>query len=108
MCPGGIEYNLHLQDIGWQGFKADGAMAGTTGQARRVEAVQIRLTGQLKDNYSVWYRVHSQDFGWLGWAKDGAYAGTAGYAKRAEAVEVVILPKGAAAPGSTANAYRSK
>lgn len=108
VCPGGIEYNLHLKDIGWQGFKADGAMAGTTGQARRAEAVQIRLTGQLKDNYSVWYRVHSQDFGWLDWAKDGAYAGTAGYAKRAEAVEVVILPKGAVAPGSTANAYRSK
>lgn len=41
-------------------------------------------------------------------AKDGAPAGTANMGLRAEAIDVVVLPKGAAAPSSTANAYRSK
>ena len=105
---GGIEYQVHVQGIGWQGYRQDGATAGTLGKRRRVEAVQVRLTGDLANHFSVWYRVHSQTFGWSGWARDDDPAGSAGYRKRVEAVEVVILPKTAAAPGSTANAYRSK
>ena len=103
---GGIAYEAHVQAKGWLGEVANGALAGTTGQARRMEAVKIHLTGDISKHFSVWYRVHSQTFGWGGWAKDGDPAGTTGLAKRAEAVEVVILPVGAAAPGSTANAIR--
>ena len=75
---------------------ANGAQAGTTGQARRLEAVRISLTGEAakKGNYSVWYRVHSQTFGWLGWTCDGEPAGTTGLAKRAEAIDVQVLPQG--------------
>ena len=75
------------------GEVADGALAGTTGQSRRLEAVRIQLTGDMAADYSVWYRVHSQTY-WLGWAKDGEAAGTTGLSKRAEAVDVQILPAG--------------
>ena len=75
---------------------ADGAVAGTTGEARRLEAVRVRLTGELaaEGGYSVWYRVHRQTYGWMGWAHDGEDAGTTGLARRAEAVEVQVLPQG--------------
>ena len=38
-----IEYQTHVQSIGWQGWKRDGQIAGTTGQKKRLEAIQIRL-----------------------------------------------------------------
>ncbi len=91
---GGIEYRAHLQGTGWADWVADGAPCGTAGQSRRVEAVQMRLTGKVADTHSVWYRAHCQTFGWLGWACDGQAAGTAGQSKRSEAIEVQVLPKG--------------
>ncbi len=90
----GISYEAHVQDIGWQGARENGKVAGTEGQSKRVEAVRISLTGEAAKSYSVWYRVHSQDYGWLGWTHDGKDAGTAGLSKRAEAVEVQVLPQG--------------
>ena len=38
-----IHYRAHVQDIGWQAWVANGQTAGTTGQSKRVEAVQILL-----------------------------------------------------------------
>ncbi len=92
----GISYEVHAQGGGWMPAAADGALAGTTGQAKRLEAVRISLTGDAaKDGgYSVWYRAHSQSYGWLGWAHDGQEAGTTGLARRAEAIDVQVLPQG--------------
>lgn len=36
-----LYYESHVQDIGWQGIRKDGEMAGTTGQSKRIEAVRI-------------------------------------------------------------------
>ncbi|MDO4798712.1 MAG: hypothetical protein Q4A01_11920 [Coriobacteriales bacterium] len=91
---GGIEYRGHLQGIGWGEWVQGGKPCGTTGESRRMEAVQMRLTGALAWTHSVWYRVHSQTWGTLGWARDGQAAGTAGQSKRAEAIEVQVLPQG--------------
>ena len=91
---GGIEYRAHLQRAGWGDWVEGGKPCGTTNEARRMEAVQMRLTGALAKTHSVWYRVHSQTWAWLGWARDGQAAGTSGQAKRAEAVEVQVLPQG--------------
>lgn len=103
---GSIEYRAHCANIGWQGWRSDGAMAGTTGEARQVEAVGIRLTGEMANRYDVYYRVHSRNFGWLDWAKNGESAGTAGYGYRTEAFQVVLVEKGGAAPGATAEPFK--
>ena len=102
---GGICYTTHVQSYGWQGninksatWKKDGEMAGTSGQAKRLEAIMIKLTGEMADHYDVYYRVHAQSYGWLGWAKNGDPAGTAGYAKRLEGIQIVLVPKGGTAP----------
>ncbi len=105
---GGIEYQTHVQKYGWEDkWAADGELSGTQGEAKRLEAVRVRLTGELADHFDVWYRVHCQTYGWSGWAKNGEDAGTSGLARRTEAIEVVILPKEAAAPGSTEHAMRT-
>jgi uncharacterized protein YjdB len=73
-----------------------------------LEAIQIQLTGEMANHYDVYYRVHAQSYGWLGWAKNGESAGTAGLSKRLEGIEIVLVPKGSAAPGSTANHFIEK
>lgn len=103
----GITYRTHIQTIGWQGWKSNGELSGTTGQAKRLEAIQIKLTGDIAEKYDVYYRVHAQKFGWLGWAKNGEVAGTSGYAYRLEAIEIRLVKKGNSAPGSTSYPYRS-
>lgn len=105
---GSIRYTTHVQTYGWQAdmddvntWACDGAMAGTSGEAKRLEAIKIQLTGEMAEHYDVYYRVHAQTYGWLGWAKNGESAGTSGYGKRLEAIQIVLLAKGAAAPGNT-------
>ena len=103
---GGIAYATHVQTYGWQGadlnkpstWKHDGQMAGTSGEAKRLEAICITLTGEMAEHYDIYYRVHAQSYGWLGWAKNGEASGTAGYAKRLEGIQIVIVPKGGKAP----------
>ena len=47
-------------------------------QGKRVEAIQINLTGEMANHYDVYYRVHAESYGWLDWAKNGESAGTEG------------------------------
>ena len=103
-----IEYRTHVQNIGWQDWVRDGAMTGTSGRSLRLEAIDIRLTGDMASKYDVYYRVHAENVGWMGWAKNGQSAGTAGFSYRLEGIQVVLVDKGGAAPGSTANAFMQK
>lgn len=110
---GDIEYQTHIQGYGWEEdwkgtWAKNGALSGTESQSRRLEAICIRLTGEMEAHFDVYYRVHAQTFGWLGWAKNGAEAGTAGYGKRLEGIEIVLVEKNGKAPGDTANAFKEK
>ena len=104
---GSIVYTTHVQSIGWQGNEnnvntwfRDGQMAGTSGRAKRLEAIRIALTGEMAEHYDVYYRVHAQTYGWLAWAKNGEAAGTAGLSKRLEGIQIMLVPKGGAAPAN--------
>ena len=97
-----------VQDIGWQKSVKDGALAGTTGKGKRVEAIKINLTGTLSESCDVYYRVHAQDYGWLGWTKNGNPAGTEGLSKRIEAIEIKVVTKGDTAPEMGKEAFVKK
>ena len=73
-------------------------MSGTSGEAKRLEAIQIRLTGDMAEHFDIYYRVHAQSYGWLAWACNDAPAGTAGLAKRLEGIEIVLVEKGESPP----------
>ena len=82
-----VSYQSHVQDIGWQGFVSDGAISGTSGQSKRLEAIQI----QLNDGKTgISYRTHVQDYGWMDWVSNGAMSGTSGQSKRLEAIEIQL------------------
>ena len=96
---------MHVQTHGWQNWREGGEIAVTTGEAKRLEAVQIELTGELAEQYDIYYRTHGQSYGWLGWAKNGELAGTEGLSKRMEAMQIVLVEKGGIAPGETKGAF---
>lgn len=105
---GNIAYRAHVRDIGWQNYVYNNTTAGTVGRAKSIEAVQIKLTGNLAEKYDVYYRVHSQNIGWMGWAKNGEQAGTQGFAYHAEALEIKIVEKNSSGPKQTGNAFYNK
>ncbi len=87
-----VVYRTHVQSYGWQGWKYNGQMAGTQGQAKRLEGINIKLTnkGKLDRCYSIKYRTHVQSYGWMPWVSDGEMSGTEGQAKRLEAIEIKV------------------
>ena len=92
-----VKYRTHVQSYGWQGYVMDGAMSGTSGQAKRLEAINIALTNQEYSG-NITYRTHVQTYGWQSWKSNGALSGTSGQAKRLEAIEIKLT-------GEMANKY---
>ncbi|WP_072415666.1 GH25 family lysozyme [Collinsella phocaeensis] len=99
---GSVQVRAHVSNEGWQDWTS--GTAGTTGRGLPIEAVQVRLTGEMAESYDVYYRVHAANIGWMGWARDGEEAGTQGYACGVEAVQVLLVEKGGQAPSSSGSA----
>ncbi|MBR3163394.1 MAG: CotH kinase family protein [Clostridia bacterium] len=82
------EYQTHIQNIGWQEWKRDGQIAGTSGQSLRLEAIKIELDNM--PNVDAKYQVHIQNIGWQEWKKNGELAGTEGKSLRLEAIRIKL------------------
>lgn len=111
---GTLRYRVHSQSYGWMnwleatnnGTSTTSAInshryAGTTGQGKRLEAIQMKLTGTLAQQYEVLYRVHMQTYGWSTWTRNGETAGTTGQGKRIEAIEIKLVRKTTANPSAS-------
>lgn len=86
---GSIVYSGHQQSYGDLCAVSDGVVLGTTGQAKRMEAISISLSGGTVSG-SIQYRTHVQSYGWQNWKSDGAVSGTVGQSKRLEAIEIKL------------------
>ena len=85
-----ISYTTHVQNIGWQKYVSDGAMAGTEGKAYRLEGIKIKLEDQQYDG-DIEYRTHIQYLGWESkFKKNDEMSGTEGKAYRLEAIEIKL------------------
>ena len=83
-----VSYKVHRQDYAWEkDWKKDGQTSGTVGEAKRLEAIKIKLPDGVSG--SIEYRTHIEDIGWeKNWSKDGAESGTEGQCKRLEAIQI--------------------
>ena len=84
-----INYQSHIQNIGWQPFVSNGATSGTSGRSLRMEAVRIHLTNQSVGG-SLRYRAHVQNVGWQNWVTSNQIAGTTGRSLRVEAIQIEL------------------
>lgn len=75
-----IGYRAHVQSYGWQDWKYDGETAGTTGEAKRLEAIQIDY------DKPVYAKAHIQKDGWVDFGEitKDTIIGTTGEEKRLE------------------------
>lgn len=80
-------YQTHVQDYGWQLWKSNGEISGTSGESKRLEAIQINLDDKGYD-LGIEYRTHIENIGWQGWKHDREISGTSNQGLRLEAIEV--------------------
>ncbi len=92
----GLRTVAHIQDVGDRTF-SEGAVAGTTGQSRRLEGFQINLDSPIP-GLSMEYMAHVQDIGDTSWVREGQYVGTKGQSKRIEGFAIRLT-------GSQASKY---
>jgi uncharacterized protein YjdB len=79
-----LQYQVHIQDIGWTDWQDAGTVAGTIGECKRLEAIKI----QGEDGVEIQYRAHVENQGWQEWKNAGEVAGTTGQSLRMEALEI--------------------
>lgn len=98
---GTVAYSTQVATIGWTNFVEDDNQSGIIG--KNIEAVKIKLTGELEQRYDIYYRLHVSNVGWMGWASNGNPAGTAQGGLGAEALEIKLVEKGNPAPENTSD-----
>ncbi len=106
VAEGDIHYSAHVSEVGWQSYVSSNAQAGVVG--KKIEAVRIKLTGEIASKYDIYYRVHVSEVGWMGWAKNGENAGTSKAGLGVEAIQIQLVEKGKEAPKNTDNLNTDK
>lgn len=87
----GLQYKTHVQDYGWEkSWVTDGNLSGTVGQSKRLEALQVALTGTLPAGAAIETTVHVQNKGNLGPFAMGTLAGTQGQGLRMENIKLEL------------------
>lgn len=81
-----LKIQAHVQNEGWQSWKTNGELVGTTGKSLRIEALKIKIDSIYEGDIE--YRVHVQNEGWQDWKKNGELAGTTGKSLRIEAIQI--------------------
>lgn len=91
---GSVSYQTHVQDIGWQAPVSNGMTAGTTGRAKRVEALKINLLsqdGSPLGNDSISVQSHISGIGWESQpVGNGQTSGTVGQSRAIEAIKLSL------------------
>jgi uncharacterized protein YjdB len=85
----GVKYQSHIALIGWQDWMSNGAVSGTTGQSKQIEAIRVKLYGL--PGAKIEYRAHVKEIGWMPWVADGELSGTSGEKKRLEAFQMRLV-----------------
>lgn len=89
-----VDYRTHVQTYGWEtSWKGNGETSGTVGEAKRLEAIEIKLDNQTLSG-NIEYCTHIQTYGWeTSWKSNGEASGTVGEAKRLEAIKIRLTGK---------------
>ncbi|MBO5509382.1 MAG: Ig-like domain-containing protein, partial [Lachnospiraceae bacterium] len=62
-----VMYRTHIQNVGWQNWKYNGDMSGTSGRSLRLEGINIKLSNCAYSG-GIRYTTHIQNYGWSqGW-----------------------------------------
>lgn len=85
-----LKARAHSANIGWQSPVSEGATAGTTGRALRLEALSFDLKDFNGTSSAISARAHVSDIGWMNWASSSQTVGTTGKGKAMEAIQIKL------------------
>ncbi|OFI46278.1 hypothetical protein BG262_04485 [Floricoccus penangensis] len=92
-----VEYSTHVQNIGWQNYKKNGDISGTSGRGLRLEGIKIKLSN-LPYVGGISYSTHVQNIGWQNNVSNNQLSGTYGRSLRLEGIRINLT-------GEIANHY---
>lgn len=99
---GTIAYQVNLSGSGWMDWKEDAAEAGKADGEMPLEAISMKLTGELGENYNILYSV-LQDQAWTDWVQNGEEAGVSGAGLRVDGIRVSVVKKREGQPSYAGN-----
>lgn len=99
---GTISYKVNLSGIGWLDWTEDAQVAGDESTELPLEAMCIKLTGELAEYYDVIYSV-LQGNKWTDWVQNGEEAGVTGAGRRLDGIRVSVVKKQAGAVSFAGN-----
>lgn len=81
-----LAVSANCSGIGWQGAVGNGAVAGTTGQSRPLEAFKISVSSQISGD--IVYSAHVSNVGWMSEVSGGQIAGFTQDGQSVQAIKV--------------------
>ena len=93
-----IMYQAHVGGVGWQDYKENGNLAGSSNYLNSIEALKMMVACQGDIAGSIEYQVHVGGIGWQNYIGSNQLAGTTGQGKALEALRVRLT-------GDLANKY---
>ena len=104
---GSLQYRIYVNKKGWQPWTDNGQITGLTTMPRQVTGIEMRLTGDLADAYSIWYSAWTDKRkDKQGWVCDGAQAGSPVESRKIEELQVMLVRRNRIT-GNTAIHFRS-
>ncbi|MBO4449174.1 MAG: hypothetical protein J5777_01160 [Clostridiales bacterium] len=89
---GSLQYRICVSKKGWQEWASNGQNTGMSTKPRQITAIQMKLDGQLGEDYSIWYSASTDLHKDLeGWVCDGAVAGSSTEGRRVEEIRVMLV-----------------
>ena len=99
---GTVSYKVNLSGTGWLDWTEDNQTAGDESTELPLEAMCIKLTGELAEYYDVLYSV-LQEGKWTDWVQNGEEAGVSGAGKRLDGIRISVVKKQAGAVSYAGN-----
>jgi len=94
---GTIVYQVNLSGSGWLDWQENYGQAGTADTNKPLEAIKIKLTGQLTENFDLYYSV-LQNGSWTNLVMNGETAGQEGCGLRVDGIRIAVTAKDAGIP----------
>lgn len=85
-----LSAKVHIQGIGWVSYDnvEHDTVIGTVGQGKRLEAIELELTGVPGKN--IYVQTHLAKFGWTGYIAGGYTSGTVGIGTSVQAMRLKV------------------
>ena len=88
----GVEYYTYLQgsSVNENKIERNGEISGTTGENRKIEAVQIKLINAPNKSAHIKYKTHVENYGWGDWVRDDQISGVMNQGLKIEAIKIEL------------------